>query len=237
MESTKSTLERQNNQLTPFTYEDRAVRTVQIDDAPWFIAKDVCDVLGIQQSGHTFDEFPETEKGRYIIPTPGGKQEMLTVNEPGLYRLIFQSRKPEAEKFKTWVFTDVLPQIRHTGTYAQPGLALMDRIYHVFINEEDMGLQRILKLLDLALAKSAFTGEYIMARDVAAAVMRGMGRKPTNGQLSYLALKVSEVRRIVEQAGSPLPRYRFAGGVYKEVLPCDRPGFPLELPEKGAGHV
>ncbi|MDR0759387.1 MAG: hypothetical protein LBF74_04670, partial [Treponema sp.] len=161
----------------------------------------------------------------------------LTVNEPGLYRLIFQSRKPEAEKFKTWVFTEILPQIRRTGAYVQPGQTVMDRIYHVFINEEDMGLQRILKLLDLALAKSDFTGEYIMARDVAAAVMRGMGRKPTVGQLSYLATKVSEVRRIVEQSGSPLPRYRYAGGVYKEVLPCGRPGFPLELPEKEAGHA
>jgi prophage antirepressor-like protein len=228
--------ERQNDHITPFTYGDRTVRTVLIDEAPWFIAKDVCDILGLARVSDALRDFPQNERGAVSARTPGGDQEMLTVNEPGLYRLIFQSRKPEAEKFKTWVFTDVLPQIRRAGAYVPQDLALMDRIYRVFINEEDMGLQRILKLLDLALAKSAFTGEYIMARDVAAAVMRGMGKKPTNGQLSYMATKVSEVRRIVEQSGTPLPRYRFAGGVYKEVLPCDRPGFPLELPEKEAGH-
>jgi predicted TIM-barrel enzyme len=182
-------------------------------------------------------EFPADEKGVTTTYTPGGEQEMLTVNEPGLYRLIFQSRKPEAERFKTWVVTDVLPQIRRTGAYAPPGLALMDRIYRVFINEEDMGLQRILNLLDLATAKSAFTGEYIKAVDVAAAVMRGLKKRPTDGQLGALASKVSEVRRIVEQADCVLPRYRFAGGVYKEVLPCDRPGFPLDLPGKEAENV
>jgi hypothetical protein len=132
--------ERQNDQLTPFTYEDRAVRTVLIDEAPWFIAKDVCDVLGIQQSGHTFDEFPETEKGRYTIPTPGGKQEMLTVNEPGLYRLIFQSRKPEAERFKTWVFTEVLPRIRR-------GEGAVSDIYSLFSDCRDMTIKRVNKLL------------------------------------------------------------------------------------------
>jgi prophage antirepressor-like protein len=103
-----SQTERQNNQLTPFSYEDRAVRTVLIDDAPWFIAKDVCDVLGITRASDALRDFPQNEKGTVSTRTPGGDQDMLTVNEPGLYRLIFQSRKPEAEKFKTWVFTEVL---------------------------------------------------------------------------------------------------------------------------------
>jgi hypothetical protein len=132
--------ERQNDQLTPFTYGDRAVRTVLIDGAPWFIAKDVCNVLGIQLSGKTLEEFPETEKGRYSISTLGGKQEMLTVNEPGLYRLIFQSRKPEAERFKTWVFTDVLPRIRR-------GEGAVSDIYSLFSDCRDMTIKRVNKLL------------------------------------------------------------------------------------------
>jgi prophage antirepressor-like protein len=140
--------ERQNYQLTPFTFEDHAVRTVMIDDALWFIAKDVCEVLGIQKTGATFNDFPESEKGCYTITTPGGKQEMLTVNEPGLYRLIFQSRKPEAEKFKTWVFTDVLPQIRHTGKYApdRPG-TIAAGVYSLFSACLDMTIQRVNKLV------------------------------------------------------------------------------------------
>jgi len=71
--------------------------------------------------------FPANEKGVNTLHTPGGKQKMLTVNEPGLYRLVFQSRKPEAEKFKTWVFTEVLPSVRRTGMFLPEGVNEMIR--------------------------------------------------------------------------------------------------------------
>jgi len=120
--------ERENYQITPFKYEDRAVRTVLIEETPWFIAKDVCDILGIQNYRDTLaKQIPENEKGVDTIYTPGGKQKLLTVNEPDLYRLVFQSRKPEAEKFKTWVFTEVLPSIRRTGMFLPEGMNEMIR--------------------------------------------------------------------------------------------------------------
>jgi prophage antirepressor-like protein len=122
-----SKTEWQNDQITPFTYEDRAVRTVLIDAEPWFIAKDVCDVLELTNHRKAVGDLPESEKGVTTGYTPGGKQKMLTVNEPGLYRLVFQSRKPEAEKFKTWVFTEVLPSIRRTGMFLPEGLNAMIR--------------------------------------------------------------------------------------------------------------
>lgn len=112
----------------------------------------------------------------------------------------------------------------------------MEKIFQVFINEKDMGIQRILKLVDIATARSAFTGEYLKAIDVAAAVIRGWRKNPNEGAILYLARKVSEVRHIIAQAESPLPYYYFAGGVYKEASILDRPGFPLELPAKEAGH-
>ncbi|MDR2798672.1 MAG: Bro-N domain-containing protein [Treponema sp.] len=121
--SINKTVEWSNNHITPFTYEGHSVRTVLIDDVPWFVAKDVCDILGIKNSRDTLAKLlPETEKGVETIYTPGGKQEVLIVNEPGLYRLIFWSRKVEAETFKTWVFTCVLPRIRRTGLYASPDI-------------------------------------------------------------------------------------------------------------------
>jgi prophage antirepressor-like protein len=104
-------------QVISLAFQDRAVRTVLIDGVPWFIAKDVCDILGLGNPAETLRNFPVDEKGINITDTLGGKQEMLTVNEPGLYRLIFQSRKPEAEQFKTWVFNTVLPQIRQEGFF------------------------------------------------------------------------------------------------------------------------
>jgi prophage antirepressor-like protein len=125
MESTKTG--RENYQLVPFTFENHAVRVVVIESEPWFVAKDVCDTLGLANHRKAVGDLPESEKGVTTGYTPGGKQKMLTVNEPGLYRLVFQSRKPEAEKFKTWVFAEVLPSIRRTGMFLPEGLNAMIR--------------------------------------------------------------------------------------------------------------
>jgi prophage antirepressor-like protein len=98
------------------------IRVIIQKGVEWFAGPDACDVLGIQKSGATFADFPATETARYSISTRSAngteqKREVLFINEPGLYRLIFKSRKPEAESFKTWVFEEVLPSIRKTGKY------------------------------------------------------------------------------------------------------------------------
>lgn len=90
------------------------------DFDPWFVAADVCKVLDIQNVRQNLANFPDDEKGVSTIYTLGGPQKMLVVSEPGLYRLIFMSRKPEAEKFKRWVFHEVLPSIRKYGYYLAP---------------------------------------------------------------------------------------------------------------------
>jgi len=108
-------------QLIPLTFQDRAVRTILIGGVLWFVAKDVCDILGLVNARDTIRNFPENERNTVAINDGihdgPGNPNVNIVNEPGLYRLIFQSRKPEAEQFKTWVFNEVLPQIRQTGTY------------------------------------------------------------------------------------------------------------------------
>jgi prophage antirepressor-like protein len=119
--------ERENCQIVPFNFENHTVRAVVAENEPWFIAGDVGNVLGLSKIRNTLQDFPSDEKGAHTIGTPGGKQKMLTVNEPGLYRLVFQSRKPEAEKFKTWVFTEVLPSIRRTGMFLPEGVNEMIR--------------------------------------------------------------------------------------------------------------
>jgi len=118
----------QERQVIPLSFQSRAVRTVLIGGAPWFVAKDVCDILGLGNTTETLRNFPVDEKGFNTTDTPGGKQEMVIVNEPGLYRLIFQSRKPEAERFKSWVFNTVLPQIRQTGAFIPLSLPQDERL-------------------------------------------------------------------------------------------------------------
>lgn len=94
------------------------IRTIVKDGEPWFVAKDVGDALEIENVRQNLQAFPDNEKGVCTIYTLGGNQDMLSVNEPGFYRLVFQSRKIGAEKFKTWVLSEVLPSIRKHGMYA-----------------------------------------------------------------------------------------------------------------------
>lgn len=111
------------NKLTQvFEYEDRPVRTALVNGEPWFVAKDVCDILELGDVSKAVSRLDEDEKGTNSIPTPGGNQEMLVINEPGLYSLILGSRKPEAKLFKRWVVHEVLPAIRQTGMYAVPAI-------------------------------------------------------------------------------------------------------------------
>jgi prophage antirepressor-like protein len=113
--------------MVPFMFEGgREVRAVERDGNPWFVAKDVCGILGLENVTEALRNFPENEVSNLSntevrdadIPNRG----VNIINELGLYRLIFQSRKPEAEAFKTWVFTEVLPAIRKRGFYALPSL-------------------------------------------------------------------------------------------------------------------
>lgn len=108
------------NELQIFNYNGSEVRTIQKDGEPWWVLKDVCEVLGLSSPHKVFDRLDEDEKGRNQIPTPGGEQEMTVVNESGLYNVILRSDKPEAKPFRKWVTSEVLPSIRKHGAYMTP---------------------------------------------------------------------------------------------------------------------
>ena len=128
-----------NNQLQVFSYGDNTVRTVLIDGEAWLVAKDVCDVLGLTNSRMAVQELDEDEKGVSSVYTPGGMQDMTIVSEAGLYKLVFNSRKPEAKAFSRWVRHEVLPSIRQTGSY--------------HIKEDKAALATQMKALDVERAK------------------------------------------------------------------------------------
>jgi prophage antirepressor-like protein len=102
------------------SFEGRRVRFVGTPDKPEWIAQDVCDVIDIASAADATRDFDDDEKGMVTNHTLGGKQRLLTVYEPGLYRLIFKSRKPDAKRFQKWVFGEVLPSIRKYGIYPPP---------------------------------------------------------------------------------------------------------------------
>ena len=105
--------------VTPFTFPatGAAVRVVTIEGEPWFVAADVCAVLGLARQQDSTRHLDDDEKGECSVDTPSGRQQMVVVNEPGLYSLILRSRKPEAKAFKRWVTHEVLPALRRTGSY------------------------------------------------------------------------------------------------------------------------
>ena len=108
------------NQIVAFDFESNNVRIVMGEDGePWFVAADVCAAMTI--STEQTRRLDDDEKGLRTMQTPGGQQEMVTINESGLYSLILTSRKAEAKRFKRWVTHEVLPAIRKTGSYAAPG--------------------------------------------------------------------------------------------------------------------
>ena len=108
------------NNLQVFNYNGNEVRTIQKDGEPWWVLKDVCEVLGLSSPHKVFDRLDEDEKGRNQIPTPGGAQAMTVINESGLYNVILRSDKPEAKPFRKWVTSEVLPSIRKHGAYMTP---------------------------------------------------------------------------------------------------------------------
>ncbi len=93
-------------------------RTLNIEGENWAVAADACRILEIKNPRDAIANFDDDEKGVAIIYTLGGPQKMNIINEAGLYRLIFMSRKPNAKKFQRWAFHEVFPQIRKTGSYS-----------------------------------------------------------------------------------------------------------------------
>ena len=108
-----------NNEIQKFDFKGASLRTLT-DEAgePWFIAKDVCDILGLENSRKATADLDSDEKNTVTISDGiAGNPNKTIISEPGLYRLVMKSRKPEAKEFQRWVTHEVLPQIRKTGGY------------------------------------------------------------------------------------------------------------------------
>ncbi|ACK70823.1 prophage antirepressor [Gloeothece citriformis PCC 7424] len=104
--------------LIIFGFENQEVRFVGTPDHLEWVAQDVCTALEIKNASDTLAKFDSDEKGITNLNTLGGVQELLTVTEAGLYRLIFKSRKAVAKRFQRWIFHEVLPSLRRTGSYS-----------------------------------------------------------------------------------------------------------------------
>ncbi|MDY4478512.1 BRO-N domain-containing protein [[Pasteurella] aerogenes] len=114
----------QSTQLSTFNFEKSSIRVIAVNNEPWFVAKDVCDAIGIDNNRKALLALDEDEKGVTLSNTLGGQQEMNIISESGMYTLILRCRDAVKKgsvphRFRKWVTSEVLPQIRKTGQYTQ----------------------------------------------------------------------------------------------------------------------
>ncbi|WP_209025921.1 P22AR C-terminal domain-containing protein [Mannheimia haemolytica] len=147
-----------STQLSTFNFENSAIRVIAVNGEPWFVAKDVCDAIGIDNNRKALLALDDDEKGVTLSNTLGGQQEMNIISESGMYTLILRCREAVKKgsvphRFRKWVTAEVLPQIRKTGQYSQNNqqiapLAPPPKKYTFEFTEDE--------LLDLAWAWFAF---------------------------------------------------------------------------------
>lgn len=107
------------SQIAPFQFDGTAIRVVTDQNGePLFVGKDVCQVLGYANHSKAMNDHCKGVTKRYPLQTAGGKQEVRVLTEPDVLRLIVSSTLPAAQAFERWVFEEVLPAIRKTGTYS-----------------------------------------------------------------------------------------------------------------------
>lgn len=111
------------NQVVPYKFENTEIRVVEIDGEPWFVGKEVAETLGYSNASDAIATHCKGVAKRYPLQTEGGVQNVRLLSEADMLRLVVNSTLPAAERFESWVFEEVLPSIRKTGSYSVPSAA------------------------------------------------------------------------------------------------------------------
>jgi prophage antirepressor-like protein len=98
-------------------FDKNNIRVIGSYNEPWFVAKDICNILELKDVSNALLNIPDKWKDTKVIRTLGGNQDMRIINEGGLYKLIMRSNKKIAQKFQEFVCEEILPSIRKTGEY------------------------------------------------------------------------------------------------------------------------
>lgn len=134
------------NDLQLFKFENKDVRTLQIDGEPWFVGKDIAQILGYTNPSKAIrDHIADEDKlmgvqnvTPCLVDRQGRKQYPTLINESGLYSLILSSKLPSAKEFKHWITSEVLPQIRKTGKYAPKPLSREELLAKAVLEADTM---------------------------------------------------------------------------------------------------
>ena len=213
------------NELQIFNNEEFGkIRTVTINNEPWFVSKDVATALGYSNSRdaiskHVFDD----DKGVAKCDTPSGRQEMSVINESGLYALIFVFKFDSAKRFKHWVTSEVLPSIRRTGSYQKP--LTPEQMMRIQLEMIDDVSGRVTKLENTM--NIDYGQQRVLEKEVAAVVIESLGGKDSNAYREVGKKVFSECNRDVKDyfhvnSRNNIPRLRFDDAVdyIRNWMPC-----------------
>lgn len=153
------------NELQLFNFENNQVRTLLINDEPWFVGKDVAQILGYSNPRDALSKHVDDEDKNSVAIRDGnkGNPNQTVINESGVYALVFSSKLPSAIRFKRWVTSEVLPQIRKTGSYASPQLTGKELMAKALI-EANSVLARQSKQLEEQKPKVLFADSVIASK-------------------------------------------------------------------------
>lgn len=200
------------NDIQIFNFQSNEIRTILKDNEPWFVAKDICDVLGLGNITEALRNLDDDELTSEILKSGNQGREMKLVSESGLYALVIRSNKPNARKFRKWITSEVLPNIRKSGIYIPPvsgshsSDVLMSTIYaemerrikaEVERDEYKRNLARIARASNLTFGEiSAETG---LPKDIVVAAHCKSCRKPHKPQYPKYIQLVLPMREILEE--------------------------------------
>lgn len=154
------------NELQLFNFENNQVRTLLINDEPWFVGKDVAQILGYSNPRDALSKHVDDEDKNSVAIRDGnkGNPNQTVINESGVYALVFGSKLPSAKRFKHWVTSEVLPQIRKTRSYASPQLTGEELMAKALI-EANSVLARQSKQLEEQKPKVLFADSVIASKN------------------------------------------------------------------------
>ena len=184
------------NELQVFTYDQKAIRTVEKEDGLWWVLKHFCDVLSLSDTNKPAERLDPDDLTRIKLVSGGQEREMYIVNEAGLYNVILRSDKPEAKRFKRWVTHEVLPSIRKHGAYVAPNAALSDAAKQALAEAKLNNSRARLSSVWLKLAQQVNLPEYRqICMSYASGVLAGKPvlPLPEGGQRHYTATEIGKM--------------------------------------------
>lgn len=213
------------NELQIFKNEEFGeVRTVIIDNEPWFVGKDVAEALGYKNTRQALSTNVMSEdKGVHSVDTPSGTQQMTIINESGLYALIFGSKLDSAKRFKHWVTSEVLPSIRRSGSY-QKSLT-PEEMMRVQLGMIDGHEERISKLENTM--NIDYGQQRVLEKEVAKVVIESLGGKDSNAYREVSKKVFSECNHDIKDyfhvnSRNNIPRLKFEEAIdyIRSWTPC-----------------